>query len=73
MRVLQRVHSLCPRAQVDLAAKWPRRPAPAVDDRSLLLYVRAAVAGSLAVGVVEKCVPLLREDLQEMGRWIEGR
>ena len=63
MRVLQRVHSLCPRAQVDLAAKWPRRPAPAVDDRRLQLYVRAAVAGSLAVGEVQKSGPLLGEDL----------
>ena len=52
VRVLQRVHSLRPRAQVDLAAKWPRRPPLAVDDRGLLLDVRAAIAGGLAVGEV---------------------
>eukprot|EP00964_Phaeocystis_antarctica_P162464 scaffold136813_cov148-Phaeocystis_antarctica.AAC.1 len=47
MRVLQRVHSLCPRVQVDLTAKWPRRPALAVDDRGLQVHVRAAIAGKV--------------------------
>eukprot|EP00964_Phaeocystis_antarctica_P087029 scaffold55156_cov63-Phaeocystis_antarctica.AAC.2 len=46
--------SLCPRAQVDLAAKWPRRPRAALDETTivddhdrLLVHVRAAIAGSL--------------------------